>query len=61
MLDLLIAILIALGCTVATDWTQEEIEAVYSSEYHKAREIYESGSYRTSEGGGIVIDVNAGD
>lgn len=61
MLDLLIAILIALGCNVATDWSQEEIEANYSSEYQKAKEIYETNSYRTGDGGGVVILEVVGD
>lgn len=61
MLDLLIAILIALGCNVTSDSSQQEIETRYSAEYQKAKEIYESGSYRVEDGGGVVICDVIGD
>lgn len=61
MLDLLIAILISLGCNITADTSQEAIQSRYSTEYLKAKEIYETGSYKSTDGGGVVIDVNAGD
>jgi len=61
MLDLLIAILIALGCIITDDLKQEEIKSRYSTEYQKAEEIYNSGSYKTKDGGGVVILEVVGD
>jgi hypothetical protein len=60
MLDLLIAILIALGFTVEGT-TKEEIQARYSKELDKAKEIMETGAYRETEGGGVTIIDVAGD
>lgn len=61
MLDLLIAILIALGCNVTADTTKEEIDARYSAEYQRALEIADSGSYKKLDGGGVVIWEVGGD
>jgi hypothetical protein len=59
-MDLLIAILIALGCTVSEGASEEEIKADNYDAYTRAVEIMDSGSYeRTS--GGIVIDTGTGD
>lgn len=63
MLDLLIAILIALGCNIqpTTTSTEAELQARYSTEYTRAKEIVNSGNYRTNDGGGIVIVETGGD
>lgn len=57
MLDLLIAILIALGCSVEGK-SSEEIQALNSAELEKAKWIMESGHYRETDGGGVtIVDV----
>ncbi len=61
MLDLLIAILIALGCNVQSGATAEELQVTNPEAYERAVQIQESGSYREEEGGGIVIVEIGGD
>lgn len=61
MLNLLIAILIALGCNITSDTSQQEIETRYAAEYQQAQEIYNNGNYRTTDGGGVVIIDVVGD
>ncbi len=61
MLQILIAILIALGCNVNPNQTAEEIKATNSQEFKKATEIYNSGGYKMEDGGGVVIDQGGGD
>ena len=59
-MELLIAILIALGFTVSDGASQEEIKAENYDAYTRAVQIRDSGSYeRTS--GGIVIIQDTGD
>jgi 7,8-dihydro-6-hydroxymethylpterin-pyrophosphokinase len=53
MLDLLIAILIALGCNIESGTTADQLNAEYSKELEEAKIIYESGNYRTTDTGGI--------
>ncbi|MBL0341458.1 MAG: hypothetical protein IPP71_11245 [Bacteroidetes bacterium] len=61
MLDLLITILIALGCNVQPGSSEADIQATYSVEYQRAIEISESGNYRLTDGGGVVIVEIGGD
>lgn len=61
MLDLLIAILISLGCNLTTNSTEAEIQSRYSVEYQKAKEIANNGNYRLNDGGGVVIVETGGD
>jgi hypothetical protein len=61
MLDLLIAILIALGCYVQPGETADEFKARNPEAYQKANYIMDSGSYRTDDGGGIIIVETGGD
>lgn len=59
-MDLLIAILIALGCTVSEGASEEDIKADNYDAYVRAVDIRDSGSYeRTS--GGVVIITEIGD
>ena len=57
MLDLLIAILIALGCTVNSGSTAEEIKAQNPEAYEKAIKIQETGNYREVEGGVVIVEI----
>ena len=57
MLDLLIAILIALGCNVKDGSTADEIRAENPEAYERALVIQETGNYRTSDGGVIVVEI----
>ena len=59
MLELLIAILIALGCSIRPDASYEEISRL--PEYETAKLIYDSGSYEKTEDGGVVIVETGGD
>ena len=63
MLNLLIAILIALGCNVQTTTTATEVElqAKYSAEFQRAKDIASQGNYRLNDGGGVVIVETGGD
>jgi len=62
MLDLLIAILIALGCNVGTDInTEDELRYAVGDNYDKAVEIYDQGLYKEEDGGGILIIQDVGD
>lgn len=60
MVDLLIAILISLGCSVSHNATEDELRANHASEYDKAVEISHNGEY-TFDGGGVVILETGGD
>ena len=60
MLDLLIAILISLGCST-TGTTKEEISRQNPEAYERANTIINSGGYRYDDGGGIVIVETGGD
>ena len=59
MLNLLIAILISLGCNVdSTQITSEDqLRAQYGETYEKARDIAETGTYKEEDGGVVIIDV----
>ncbi len=59
MLELLIAILIALGYSVDRNATLEEIQKDPSA-YEKAVMIQETGSYK-EDGGGVIIIETGGD
>ncbi|HMT28264.1 MAG TPA: hypothetical protein PKD91_03185 [Bacteroidia bacterium] len=63
MLNLLIAILIALGCNIqpTTTASEAELQSKYSNEYVKAKEIANTGNYRLNDGGGVVIVEIGGD
>ena len=61
MIDLLIAILIALGCSVTSDQTEAEIKNLYPDEYQTASKILDEETYKTVDGGGIVIIEGVGD
>ena len=61
MLNLLIAILIALGCNVKEGSTADEIRAENPEAYERALVIQETGGYKTTDGGGIVIIEIGGD
>ena len=61
MLDLLIAILIALGCNVNHGSTTDEIRAENPEAYERALVIQETGNYKETDGGGIVIIEIGGD
>ncbi|MBL7916012.1 MAG: hypothetical protein JNL49_13335 [Bacteroidia bacterium] len=60
MVDLLIAILISLGCNATHDATTEELRDAYGSQYDRAVEIYNSGDFAVT-GGGVVIVESGGD
>jgi hypothetical protein len=60
MVDLLIAILISLGCNATHDATPEELRDAYGSQYDRAVQIYNSGDFTVS-GGGVVIVESGGD
>ena len=59
-MDLLIAILIALGFNVSDGASAEEIKTQDPDAYYRAIEIMDSGSYEKTAGG-IVIDQGTGD
>lgn len=59
-MDLLIAILIALGFNVSDGASAEEIKTSNPDSYYRAIEIMETGSYEKTAGG-IVIDQGGGD
>ena len=61
MLELLIAILISLGCYVKPGTTAEEIRATNPAEMQRAESIYNSGSYEKTSDGGVVIVTVVGD
>ncbi len=61
MLELLIAILIALGFNVESGSTEEQIKAENPAAYEQATHIMDNGNYRTQEGGGVVILETGGD
>ena len=57
-MELLIAILIALGSLLSADDYTKEYELMYQSDIEKAQYIIDSGSYTTTKDGGVVIDEN---
>ena len=61
MLNLLIAILIALGCNVSEGSTADEIRTENPEAYERALVIQESGGYKLDDGGGVVIVEVGGD
>ena len=61
MLELLIAILIALGCNVDRTLTAEELRAQHSQAFAKAETIYQSGQYERTADGGVVVSTVVGD
>jgi hypothetical protein len=60
MVELLIAILISLGCYVQSGETLDEIKARDPQSVEKAYQIYDSGNYKTVDGG-VVIDESVTD
>ena len=56
MIDLLIAILIALGCS-PTGKTADELKAENPAAYERATEIQTAGSYKVSDGGVVIIEI----
>ncbi len=54
MIDLLIAILIALGCNISSGKTADQLKAENPEAYDKALVIMDSEQNRDSDGGGIV-------
>jgi hypothetical protein len=54
MIDLLIAILIALGCNISSGKTADQLKAENSEAYDKALIIIDSEKNRNMDGGGIV-------
>ena len=54
-MELLIAILIALGFTVSDGASQEEIKAENYDAYTRAVQIRDSGSYERTAGGVVII------
>ncbi|MDQ3051407.1 MAG: hypothetical protein M3Q95_11020 [Bacteroidota bacterium] len=56
MLELLIAILIALGYSVDRNATLEEIQKNPVS-YEKAIQIQETGNYKEDDGGVVIIEI----
>jgi hypothetical protein len=61
MLELLIAILISLGCIVDKGASAEEIKAKDPVSYQKAQSIADSGTYQRTADGGVVIVTVVGD
>jgi hypothetical protein len=61
MIDLLIAILISLGFSVQSGATADEIKAKDPVAYERATKIMETGSYKETDGGGIIIVETGGD
>jgi hypothetical protein len=61
MMDLIIAILIALGCLESRDRFTPEFERENAAAIQRATEIYERGEYRVVEStGGVVVIVGVG-
>jgi hypothetical protein len=54
MIDLLIAILIALGCDISSGKTADQLKAENPEAYDKAFIIMDSDQNRTMDGGGVV-------
>ncbi|MFM7766257.1 MAG: hypothetical protein ACKOGP_10645 [Bacteroidota bacterium] len=54
MIDLFIAILIALGCDISSGKTADQLKAECPEAYDKAFIIMDSEQNRTMDGGGIV-------
>ena len=61
MLELLFAILIALGFNFDRSLTADELKAKDPVAYERAVQIESAGNYRTVDGGGIVIVEVGGD
>lgn len=55
-MELLIAILIALGSLTSADGYTSDYELNYQSDIEKAKYIMDNGDYTTSKDGGVVID-----
>jgi len=55
MIDLLIAILIALGCDISSGKTADQLKAEDPSSYDSAISILENERFFKNDGGGIVI------
>jgi hypothetical protein len=60
MIDLLIAILLALGVHVNSGSTEQEIKDTYPGEYSKATTIISTGGYKYTDTGVVIIE-NGGD
>ncbi|MFZ9943885.1 MAG: hypothetical protein ACO3O0_09765, partial [Bacteroidia bacterium] len=54
MIDLLIAILIALGCDISSGKTADQLKAEDPENYSKAIEIIDNEQFRCYDGGGVV-------
>lgn len=54
MIDLFIAILIALGCDISSGKTADQLKAECPEAYDKAFIIMDSEQNRTMDGGGVV-------
>jgi hypothetical protein len=54
MIDLLIAILIALGCDISSGKTADQLKAESPEAYDKAFIIMDSDQYRNADGGGLA-------
>jgi hypothetical protein len=57
MIDLLIAILLALGVHVNTGSTEEELKTTYPGEFEKATTIISSGGYKYTDTGVIIVET----
>lgn len=61
MVELLIAILIALGFSARSGSSVEELRAQDPAAYERAVQIQQAGTYKTIDGGGVVIVEIVGD
>jgi hypothetical protein len=57
MIDLLIAILLALGVHVNSGSTEQEVKNTYPGEYEKANTIIATGGYKYTDTGVIIIET----
>jgi len=57
MLELLFAVLIALGFSFDKSLTADEIKAKDPVAYEQAQKVIDSGNYKTKDGGVIVIEI----
>ncbi len=56
MIELLIAILIALGCSPEGQ-TADELRAENPDAYYRATQIQEAGNYRSTDGGVVIVEI----
>ncbi len=55
-MELLIAILIALGSLTSPDGFTTDYELQYQSDIERAKYIMDNGDYTTNKDGGVVVD-----